>query len=74
MRKAKAPEAILIVERPGEAPRAYGSAKAIYDDLTPEEVGIPLYRLWGRFKDSDCIDTGRARIYKTTVKRSKRNE
>lgn len=74
MNKTKAPETIFIVERPGDTPRAYGSIKAIYDDLSAEEVGVPLYRLWGRFSDSDSFDTGRAKIYKTTIKRSKRNE
>lgn len=74
MTKSKAPETIFIVDRPGEKPRAYGSIKAIYDDLSPEDIGVPLYRLWGRFKDTDTADTGRAKIYKTTVKRRSRNE
>lgn len=71
--KSKAPETVFIVERPGEDPRVYGSIKAIYDDLSLEEIGVPLYRLWGSFKDSDTLDTGSSRIYKTTIKRSKRN-
>lgn len=71
--KSKAPETVFIVERPGEEPRAYGSIKAIYDDLSLEEIGVPIYRLWGRFKDADSLDTGSSRIYKTIIKRSKKN-
>lgn len=74
MSKEKAPETIFIVERPGESPRAYGSIKAIYDDLSPDDIGAPLYRVWGRFKDSNSLRTDRATIYKTTIKRRKRNE
>lgn len=70
----KQSETTFVVVRPRTSPEVYGSIKAIYDYLSPEEVGVPLYRVWGRFKDRDYLDTGKAIIYKTTVKRCKSKE
>ena len=67
-------ETTFVVVRPGSSPEVFGSIKAIYDHLSTEEVGLPLYRVWGSFKDRDKLDTGKAVMYKTVVKRCKRNE
>lgn len=67
-------ENIFILVRPDHNPEAYGSIKAIYDHLSPEEIGLPIHKVWGRFDERDTLDTGRVLIYKTTIKRRKRNE
>lgn len=67
-------DSILILSRPGFPPEAFGSIKAIFDHVPPDEIGLPIRKVWGAFKEGDTLDTGKVIIYKTTVKRRVQNK
>lgn len=53
----------------------FGSLAAVYDYFTPEQIGAPLRRLWGKPIDNIPFATQRCTIARCTVfrKKQKRN-
>lgn len=52
----------------------FGSLSAIYEKFTPDEVGCPLYRLYGGALDQQEYDTGRCVIGKATLYRKRQTK
>lgn len=62
-------DSVFILIQPRKDPRAFGSIEAIFDEFTPEEIGLPKYKVWGAIEEDKPLKTDKVTIFKTIVSR-----
>lgn len=62
-------DSVFILTRPRKDPQVFGSIEAIFDEFTPEEIGLPKYKVWGSVEAGKPLKTDKVTIYKTKVSR-----
>ena len=70
----KANETIFILEGK-QGLEAYGSIAAIFDNHTPEDLGVSNIRdVWGSVDPGSPLDTGKVKIHRLTIKRRRQKK